>query len=398
MSNSVLIKVSGAFLGRDLRYVEGPVIIEVTDEGIIGSISTSYSSVLKSSKEFDLRGYVALSPLANLHVHMLDYAILESGWELDIDSLVGEPYGLKYVLLKKLNRGILKQTIQKARWLNWAHGIGIIAEFRELGLEGLIVDSDIRVNGHLILAMPSSHGVESVKEIRELIKFSDGIGISSPLYFSRGILESLIKICKEKGKYVVAHIAETQETYNEGDLSYLISVGAADVIVHGTYLKNEDIELLKDSGTALIICPRANMWFSGKLPPLKELYESGIQVGIGTDNMGWIKPDLWRDMELIFTLLRNQGVADPKWVLRACTIAAEIFGIKNYINEGAPANLLLLNSEHLGIEAVRNKWLAVIKRGGAEAVGALIVGGEPRYCSGKGETLCNNLRYFFSRR
>ena len=394
----MLIKTTGGFLGKDLTYVEGPLTIEITDEGVIGSISTVGSCSLGTGEVLDLRGYVILPPLANLHVHMLDYAILESGWDLDIDSLVGEPYGLKYVLLRKLDSDALKETVCRARRLNWIHGIGIIVEFRELGLKGTMVDRDVRVTGHLVLSMPSTHGPESMSEASELIELSDGLGISSPLYFSEEVLESLIRLCRRKGKYTVAHVAETQETHARGDLCYLISAGGADAVVHGTYLSGKDVEVLKNSGSSIIICPRANLWFSGRFPPLKELYQAGVQVGIGTDNMGWLKPDLWRDMELVFTLLRNQGIADPRWVLKAGTTACEIFGIENYVDEGMPANLLLLSSEHLGIKTVRNKWLAVIKRGGAEAVGALVVGGVPRYCSGEGEALCSNLRYLLSRR
>ncbi|RLG77634.1 MAG: hypothetical protein DRO14_02040 [Thermoprotei archaeon] len=399
MNNSVLIQTSGAFLGKDLHYVEGPLTIEVTDEGLFGNISRSSPGTLSSNRVLDLRGYVALPPLANLHTHMLDYALLESGWDLDIDSLVGEPYGLKYVLLRKLSRRVLRNAVVSARKLNWAHGVGIIVEFRELGLKGLVVDAEFRVYGHLVLAMPSGHGgAELADEVRELIKLSDGVGISSPLYFSEGDLKLLIRAFKGAGKFVVAHIAETQETYSEGDLQHLVGAGAADAVVHGTFLKREDLDLLSDLGIALILCPRSNMWFSGRLPPLNDIYESGVVVGLGTDNAGWIKPDLWRDMELVLTQLRSCGISDPRWVLKAGTVSAEVFGIENYIGEGAPANLLLLSTEHLGIEAVRNKWLAVVKRGGAEAVGALVVGGEPRYCSSRGETLCSSIRDILSRR
>ena len=399
MNNSVLIQTSGAFLGKDLRYVEGPITIEVTDEGVFGSISRFLPGTLSLGKVLDLRGYVALPPLANLHTHMLDYALLEVGWELDIDSLVGEPYGLKYVLLQKLSRKVLRDAIVSARKLNWAEGIGIIAEFRELGLGGLVVDTELRVRGHIVLAMPSSrNSVELAAEVGELIKLSDGVGISSPLYFSRDDLKLLIRTFKKAGKYAVAHVAETQETYSEGDLQHLLSADVVDAVVHGTYLKREDLDLLSDLGIALILCPRSNMWFSGRLPLLNDIYESGVVVGLGTDNAGWIKPDLWRDMELVLTQLRSYGIFDPRWVLKAGTVSAEVFGIENHISEGAQANLLLVSAERLGIEAVRNKWLAVVKRGGAEAVGALVVSGEPRYCSGKGEALCNSVRNILSRR
>ncbi|MFN3268094.1 MAG: hypothetical protein ACK416_02420, partial [Zestosphaera sp.] len=79
------ITVAGGFLGSSLEFVEGPLTL-VIEENRIHSISRGTGGA------HDMRGYLVLPPLANMHTHILDYVSPEFGWDLDIDSVVGEPY------------------------------------------------------------------------------------------------------------------------------------------------------------------------------------------------------------------------------------------------------------------------------------------------------------------
>ena len=129
------------------------------------------------------------------------------------------------------------------------------------------------------------------------------------------------------------------------------------------------------------------------------IYREGIVIGLGTDNAGWIKPDLWRDAEEVLLRLRYLGINDPKWVLKALTInAGNILGLRYELSEGVKANILLLRNDLLMLGNVRNKYLAVVKRSGPELVGGVFIDGTLRYCSEEAKTLCNSLRDFISRR
>ena len=154
--------------------------------------------------------------------------------------------------------------------------------------------------------------------------------------------------------------------------------------------------LLGELGIPLILCPRSNYWFLGKVPNLKAIYELNLRVGLGTDNACWIKGDLWRDMEFLANILRSKGILDPKWLLKASTVSSEIIGLSNFICEGCEANILMVNEELVPIKTSKNKYLAIVKRGGPEAVEGLIIDGIPKYCSDKYETLCRNIRNGFS--
>ena len=383
------ITVSGAFIGSGLSYIEGPLAITIED-GVIVSIERHVEGV-------DLRGFIALPPLANMHAHVLDLAIAEEGWDLDIDSVVGEPYGLKYVLLKKLSRNALSRALESFYNYSLKCGVGLIVEFREFGVKGLELGKGYGVNAY-VMAMPSSHDV-SIDELSKLIELSSGFGISSPLYFSDDVLKTMLKLAKAKGKYVFAHIAEVREVRDEGDLEKLLRLGNPTAIVHGVWLSGNDVVMLREREIPLILCPRSNRWFLSGDARLDLIYREGIVIGLGTDNAGWVKPDLWRDAEELLLKLRYLGINDPKWVLKALTVnAGNILGLRYELSEGVKANMLLLRNDLLMLGSVRNKYLAVVKRGGPELVGGVFIDGNLRYCSEEAKTLCNSLRDFISRR
>jgi len=382
------LTVGGALLGDELKFTEGPITIYLDPcEGRITSIEKGNHGLI------NLRNYLAIPSLANMHVHGLDYSIVEEGYDLDIDSLVGEPYGLKYTLLKNIDDKTLcshlKSFINSVR----SYGVGFIAEFRELGVRGIrICGRCERSPGHFVLAMPDKHEGLRRRYIDELLLCSDGFGVSSPLYFTQGELELLYNEARKMGKLFISHIAETRETYKSNDLRKLLSAGVPDAIVHGTWLKGEDLLVLKELGINLILCLRSNLWFLTGIPNLKDIYSAGLSVSLGTDNGGWIKPDLWREAELLYFLLRKEGVDDPLWVLKALINTSPI-RVRNSLKEGNPLNMTLIQYAGTPLERARNKAVALIKRGGQELVRCVVINGFTVYERLKdGEALCHSLR------
>lgn len=367
----VSFSVSGAFIGEDLEFVEGPLTI-VLNEGVIESVSKSSSGVV------DLRGYVAVPPLANMHTHLLDYAILESGWDLDIDSVVGEPYGLKYVLLNTLDVESLRLRLSEVVNYIVSEGVGFIAEFRELGVKGLLIDYGRRLPTHYVLGMPSKHD-DVDAEVTQILSVADGIGISSPHYFKEEDLKKIFNKASTSGKLLHSHISETVDTHEEGDLSKLLKAGKPNAVIHAVWLNDEELDLINNLNIPVVLCLRSNLWFTSGLPKIRKIYETGVNVSLGTDNAGWVKPDIWRDAELLYFLLRYQGINDPRWVLKALTNASPV-NIRNFIDEGQQANILFVRYYNTPLEIARNKYVGLIKRGGMELVDGLIIHGLLAYC------------------
>jgi len=383
MSDELVINVSSGIIGSDLGFVDGWVNISISD-GIIQHIGRGKAS---GRNVIELGNSVAMPPLANLHVHILDYVMPEVGWELDLDDLVGDPYGVKYRVLSKSTPNELRNAINRFLKHSWMHGVGFIAEFREGGLSNALLDFNSRPETHLVLGMPVNVS-NAVSEFVEMVRYVDGLAISSPLYYNEDALKELSMLIANLGVQVHVHISETRETREEGDLEYLLRYLRPNAIVHGTFLSRDELELLKELNIPLIICPRSNYWFIGRLPNIRAIYELGLEVGIGSDNACWIKCDLWRDLELLSNVLRPMGLLNPKWVLKAA-VNSGIIGINNYLVEGGKANLLVINSELTSINYSKDKYLALIKRGGPEVVELLMVNGKVRHCN---EGLKNRFR------
>lgn len=392
MSEELIMNFNSGFVGEDLELWSNGLNIAIRD-GVIEHIGRGKAS---GRNVVDFNVALAMPPPANLHTHILDYAFPEVGWDLDIDSLVGDPYGVKYLMLSKSNTNSLKNSI--IRFLNhsWSYGVGIIVEFREGGVTNALLDIDSRPTTHLVFGMPSDI-TNALNQVVEMGEFINGIGISSPLYFGGSDLKALNNLTKSLNIYIHAHISEVAEAHDEDDLEYALKHFRPDAIVHGTYLSHDELALLKDLKIPLIMCLRSNLWFVGRLPDLKTIKNLEMDVGLGTDNASWIKGDLWRELDLLVNTLRARGVLEPKWVLKAATNSA-IVGIDSRLREGNRVNILVINEELTSIKYARDKYLATVKRGGPEGVEVLITDGVLRYCSSRCEAVCNNLRDVLSRR
>ncbi len=385
MVEEVVMNFDAGFIGEDLEFWDDGLNIVVRN-GIIEHIGRG---VVSGRNVINFNNMLVMPPLANLHTHVLDYAFPEVGWDLDIDSLVGDPYGVKYLMLSRSGRDSLEKAISRFLNHSWNYGVGVVVEFREGGPTNASLDINSRPKTHLVFGMLAD--TSKVAQVVEMSRFVRGVGISSPLYFKGVELEALNNLAKDLNMYVHAHISEVVETHDEGDLEYMLKHIKPDAVVHGTYLNEDELKLLKDLKIPLIMCLRSNLWFVGGLPNLKAVRDLGVEVGLGTDNASWIKGDLWRELDLLVNVLRVKGLLDPKWILEVAT-NSRLVGIDGRLREGGMANLLVINEELTSIRYARNKYLAVVKRGGSESVEVLITDGVLRYCSSRCETLCNNIR------
>ena len=378
---SPAIRVSAAVLWPELGFEEG-VSLSIRD-GILESVG-------KGGYGLDFRGLIALPLFTNAHIHMMDWVIQQAGWDLDIDSLVGEPYGIKYVLLRRAPDDTVREGIETVRRYLIRQGVGAIIEFREFGVRGTRIDCRRRHKHHIVLTMPTHHDERAVEEVEEALACADGVAVSSPHYFPEDVLRSILSLAKARGLMTASHVAEVPETREAGDLERLLGAGGADVLVHGTYLSEDDLSTIASRGSLLVLCPRANRWFLGGEPPAYEALRAGVDLGVGTDNAGWVKPDVWREAEVLHLILRSKGVSSPEPVLRALIGPSRLAGLEPFA-AGSTASFMLVSAEGVGARWSRNPLLSLIKNGGPEHVMAVVIDGRLEYCE-LPEALCAGLR------
>ncbi|MEM0233366.1 MAG: amidohydrolase family protein [Candidatus Nezhaarchaeales archaeon] len=362
----MIINVKLALLGEDLS-IRRRVSIELED-GVIKSIVNGFRS-----EGLTFKNGVALPALVNAHIHVLDFAFQEVGLNLKLSKLVSEPHGLKHKLIAKLNPStILRASLNLFNKLVKQGVYTAIIFCERFEIADYVKQASQRLNlNAIILTRPER--TNSKLLIDEALRNANGLGLDSPLRYDVNELIEMRNKCIEKGLLKAVHVSETPETHEKGDFKLALDFLESDFMVHGIYLGEDEIRELSSRGVSLAICPRSNMWFSSGLPPLRELFKHNVNIILGTDNAGWVNPDVWRELEILFNVARLQGLRlDPRELLKTATVNVnKVRGLKvpgNILEEGSPANFIVLDGEELGLRFSRNVYASIVKRGSAETV------------------------------
>lgn len=112
--------------------------------------------------------------------------------------------------------------------------------------------------------------------------------------------------------------------------------------VHANYLQAADIEILAQSSSSVVHCPRSHAYFQHRPFPFEELAAAGVNVCLGTDSLASVLPERPPGPELnLFTEMQtfaaaHPGVA-PGEILRMATCnGARALGLAGRAGEIAP--------------------------------------------------------------
>ena len=355
--------------GEDYGVIED-AYVEVDDDGLITSVGRG-SGGLKI-------GGIAVPGLINAHVHTGDYALAGLGLKGKLEDVVAPPLGLKHRELARMGEDEVIASIAQATLHMLRSGTVVAGDFREGGTGGVkAARSAAMSTGFKLVVLGRPLGEDDVEDV---LSYADGIGLSSPLEFPPGIISRAHSIAKSNGKLLAAHVAETRDARDAGDLELLLENAEPSFIVHGTNLTQDDLSLLAERGIPLVVCPRSNSFFGVGEPPLAEALRDGVDVALGTDNTGWISPELEREMEAAFSLLRRQDerMAEPRLVLRAAALGgARALSLKKtgIIKEGWMAHITIFEKT-TAITASRDLLASLVLRAGSKDVKAMMVQGK----------------------
>lgn len=200
--------------------------------------------------------------------------------------------------------------------------------------------------------------------------FNIGLSPHAPYSASKELYKAIVQLAHDMHIPVCTHIAETRDeiefllkgsgnfpillrqlralpdTWHPPGLTpihYLRETGILDVnpiLIHGNYITDEEISVIKSSGASIAFCPRSHHFFGHTDYPIQKLLHAEINVELGTDSLA--SNDTLSILDAMKFLSRHYSML-PKTLLAMATIhGARALGLESrtgQIKEGFEADL-----------------------------------------------------------
>ncbi len=360
--------ISGKFVyGSAFHDIEGYIVIR---DGEIKEIGEDSDSGVDGT----IKGFIIPSPV-NAHTHIGDSVSKEPDMDsIPLEELVG-PGGLKERILADTPYEELMNAMSSTIEDIAGCGVQLFGDFREGGLSGVkALESAFQRSGarsRLKMKVFGRPGSPDEGDISALLEAVDGIGMSSTADYNWNKLSDLAAQARSSGKLFALHAGERDAM----DIEAAIEL-EPDFLVHLTKASERHFQQMYDRDIGAVICLRSNIVTGVGIPPLRQMLDSGLTVGVGTDNVMLNSPDIFREMEFISKLLR----IDEREILKLCTwnsariMKEDKVGV---IEEGMKANLTVIRADTPNMRWIRNWVRGVVRRATRHDIGAILYEGVP---------------------
>ncbi|UJS18229.1 MAG: amidohydrolase family protein [Candidatus Jettenia sp.] len=200
--------------------------------------------------------------------------------------------------------------------------------------------------------------------------FNIGLSPHAPYSASKELYQTIVQLAHDMHIPVCTHIAETRDEIEfllkgTGNfpillrqlralpdnwhppgltpIHYLRETGILDmnpILIHGNYITDEEISVIKSSGASIAFCPRSHHFFGHTDYPIQKLLHAEINVGLGTDSLA--SNDTLSILDEMKFLSHHYSML-PKTLLAMATIhGARALGLESrtgQIKEGFEADL-----------------------------------------------------------
>ncbi len=352
-----------ALIGNELQ-LERDLYIEINTEGYIQQISSKSST----EPDFSLPFQSVLIPgFINAHTHIGDSFLKDQGYGLSLQEVVGKN-GLKHSKLEEIASYTLVDGMKYSLQMLIENGFTSFIDYRESGLPGVVMlknalESFLSSIRGIVLGCPTKDF--NVNNILEQAT-CEGIGFSTIFTLHDKHEEHIKQIDFLKPKYpniiVSLHVSETEDivsrsldAFGKTDIQHALNLYDIDFVVHANYVDIEnDLQLLKVRDVSVVCCPLTTMYFGLKFPPIKEILDKGVLLGLGTDNILMSNPDPFHLMKnTLLGCLSLGSVIEPIEILKALTVNAGIIAKRKIgrLETGYSADFVAIN-----LESVRTKY------------------------------------------
>ncbi|MFX1243148.1 MAG: amidohydrolase family protein [Promethearchaeota archaeon] len=400
-----LIEAPFLLAGDNLELLKNAYVLIDNDQ--ITEIGTKERP--KSEKKILFKKEILIPGLINSHIHVGDSAFKDKGLGKSVSELFKPPNGLKHKLLENTEERLLIQAIKDSINDMLRCGTTTFADFREGSIKGaqLLLKALKNINIRaLILGRPDHVFTKSeiernqgkissdyLAELNELFNITEGLALSSPNDITDEAMKQLADFTIKNNKFRAIHASEAPNSKNisiersgHTEVERAINYFKTNLLVHLTYASRKDLDKVAKTETPVVICPRANASLGLKLPPITEMYDRGITVCLGTDNVMINQPNMFREMEFTFKAYRIERTSSqypsPRDILCMATInGARALGIGHKtgsIKEGKSADIVIINMEK-NLRNVNDIYSALVHRTGAEDILTVLLRGKFSY-------------------
>ena len=339
--------ISGTVVyGDEFEAMQGYVVIK---DGVIHEVGEEKTDAIAQG--------IIIPAFVNAHTHIGDSVAkdADTGF-MTLDELVG-PGGLKHRILEKTSYDDLVKSMRLSLLDMISCGTFTFADFREGGVVGaealreaaIDLPIDVKIFGRQIHTENSS--------LSDLLSSVDGLGISSVIEYDHEHLCEVVEEAKKRGKQIAVHAGEKDRSDIKGAIDL-----RPDHMVHMTKASNEDIRLMAMDEIPVVVCVRSNLITGVGLPPITEMLDEGITVGVGTDNFMLNSPNMFAECEFLSKII----VHNDRKVLKMCTLnGAKVLkrdGEIGSISEGKVANLIIVDDRSNNMVGVRNPISGIVRR------------------------------------
>lgn len=352
-----IYKNANIFEGAEYKLLSGMSLIE--DQGKIVKITKEpYENAI------DLRGGYVLPAFIDAHCHLGDTGAKEFGVGLTLEEAVVYPNGLKHRYLSKISEEELVETIRQGLLEMLRNGIAVIADYREGGLKGVLAlrkaAEGLPIHA-LALGRPTGSGADGKEvfdaEIKALLEAADGIGMGGIYSLKEEDMRHVREAARDK--LFSIHIAEgrmdcenSMREFGKSEVERAAEL-ETDFMVHLTHTDGRDRRILKENKIPIVCCPRTNLILGDGFPELDLFAEDGISFGLGSDNMMFTSPDMFREMDTASRVIRGIKEQPDHMPFEECLKASAYGGAKalkledkyGSLEEGKSASFFVISAE-----------------------------------------------------
>jgi 5-methylthioadenosine/S-adenosylhomocysteine deaminase len=388
--------------------VSGNIIAEV------GSGNPGVSA--EAEQSIDAAGSLLMPGLINAHTHLYQ-VLLRAVWEdLELMPWLKRIYGCARALrpehfyagsllgcLEAIRSGVT--TVCEHNFLNPSPECAVetIRAIRDSGVRGVFART-IMDAGEIVPDCTKEKPEEAFRRIESILATHNGgtdltfmTGPNTPpINTTPGLLNEIRGFADDKAIGISAHVAESKsvvesvrrEHAKNGVVEFLHQFGIPaknSIFAHSVHVSNDEICILKETGTSVSHNPVSNMMLGDGVAPVVEMLRQGVNVALGTDGAASNhSQDLFETMKAASLLQKvhhqDAGVIEPYAVLRMATSggakALGLDAICGTIEVGKRADLILVDMDTIHNQPVNDIFSQIVHCAKASDVQTVMVSGE----------------------